>query len=400
MTAPLVRVGDIAEQIRGVTFAKSDAVTQPAPGFVPVLRAGNIQEMGLDYQDLVYVPADRVRDKQRVKRNDILIAASSGSLEAVGKAARSLTDFEGGFGAFCKVLRPRSDVDPSYFAHYFKTSAYRREVSSLAEGANINNLKTAHLDELLIPLPPLCEQRRIAAILDHADALRSRRRQALAHLEDLTQSIYLNMFGDPMANPSGYQTAELGEVTSKIGSGATPRGGSSSYTTAGIALIRSMNVRDEGFTDRNLAFINDDQARLLSGVVVERDDVLLNITGASVARVSRAPAQVLPARVNQHVAILRPDPSRLLPQVLERQLLAPSYKAHLLHLAGGGATREAITKAQIAQLKVLLPPIDTQQEFTRRVEQLRHIQQLGRTSLMEYGLLFSSLQFQAFSGKL
>ena len=184
-------VGDICEQIRGVTYAKSDASDTPQSGYTPILRANNIQDNGrLLLEDFVFVPDSKISPKQRVIPNDVVVAASSGSISVVGKTAQAEDEFDGGFGAFCKVLRPNSEVAPRYFGHYFRTQAYRRIVSHLAAGANINNLKNEHLDNLQIPLPPLAEQKRIAAILDAADALRAKRRESLEQLDTLLQSTF------------------------------------------------------------------------------------------------------------------------------------------------------------------------------------------------------------------
>ena len=114
-------VGDISEQVRGVSYAKKDASAVPLDGYSPVLRANNIGAFGLILDDLVYVPDARISSKQRVLSNDVIVAASSGSLSVVGKAAQARDGFDGGFGAFCKVLRPGIDVDPHYFGHYFRT---------------------------------------------------------------------------------------------------------------------------------------------------------------------------------------------------------------------------------------------------------------------------------------
>lgn len=137
-----------------MSYDKEEASDTPAPGYLPILRAGNITDAGLTFSDLVYVPKGRVSDSQRVRAGDVVIAASSGSLDVVGKAAAAKEDFDGGFGAFCKVLRPRATVDAAYFAHFFRTASYRRRVSSLAAGANINNLRSGHLDDCALPLPP------------------------------------------------------------------------------------------------------------------------------------------------------------------------------------------------------------------------------------------------------
>ena len=103
-------------------------------------------------------------------------------------------------------------IRDSYFAQFFQTTQYRRHVARVAAGANINNLKKEHLDNIEIPLPPIEEQRRIAAVLDAADALRAKRRQALAKLDTLSQAIFIDMFGDPVLNPMGWREAPLTEL--------------------------------------------------------------------------------------------------------------------------------------------------------------------------------------------
>jgi type I restriction enzyme S subunit len=150
----------------------------------------------------------------------------------------------------------------------------------------------------------------------------------------------------------------LGELTTKIGSGATPRGGSNSYKDEGISLIRSQNVLDLQFTTDGLAFIDDEQADGLKNVIVEEKDVLLNITGDSVARVCMVPNFVLPARVNQHVSIIRADTERTLPEYLLYNLI--SQKEELLMQSEIGATRKAITKGMIEQFELKIPPFEEQ----------------------------------------
>jgi type I restriction enzyme, S subunit len=147
-------------------------------------------------------------------------------------------------------------------------------------------------------------------------------------------------------------TVRLGDVCTKIGSGATPRGGQEAYKGGPTALIRSQNIYNHEFKRDGLAYIDDHQASELSNVVVKSGDVLLNITGDSVARCCQVPADVLPARVNQHVAILRPRDDVLDPQFLHYVLVAPKYQARLLALAAAGATRNALTKGMLEDLEV------------------------------------------------
>ena len=148
----------------------------------------------------------------------------------------------------------------------------------------------------------------------------------------------------------------LRDLTKKIGSGATPRGGKNAYQGGDFSLIRSQNILDFQFSFDGLAKINDQQAKALSNVEVLEGDVLLNITGDSVARCCQVDPVSLPARVNQHVCIIRPDRKKLDARFLKYFLLEPNKKRHLLTLASAGATRNALTKGMVEELEI--PAID------------------------------------------
>ena len=160
---------------------------------------------------------------------------------------------------------------------------------------------------------------------------------------------------------SEWSPVALAEVCTKVGSGATPRGGKEVYLQEGpYALIRSQNVYNDRFEHEGLAYIDEQQASALRNVEVLKDDVLLNITGDSVARACQVPPDVLPARVNQHVAIVRPDPAKLEPRYLHYSLVSPEMQVRLLSWAGQGATRNALTKGMIESLEIPLPPLPEQ----------------------------------------
>lgn len=338
------------------------------------------------------------RARQLVRAGDVLVSTVRPNLNGV---ARVPPEFDGATAStgFC-VLRPKpSSLDGDYVFQWVKSSHFVSEMVRRATGASYPAVSDRIVFESKVPLPPLPQQRRLAEILNKADALRANRRAALAHLDVLTQSIFLDMFGDPATNPKGWPEVPLGSHASKIGSGATPLGGEAAYKNTGIALIRSMNVRDGRFSRDGLAFIDDHQAARLDGVVVEADDVLLNITGASVARVCRAPREVLPARVNQHVAIIRPT-GGFDPRFLEQCMLYPSMKHRLLRIAGAGATREAITKDAIERLTVIQPPREKQDSFASLVRLREALEVVKGNHLTGADALFVSLQHLAFHGEL
>ena len=157
---------------------------------------------------------------------------------------------------------------------------------------------------------------------------------------------------------------KLINLCTKIGSGATPKGGKNSYLGGSISLIRSQNVLHNDFTYEGLVYINDDQASKLSNVLIEEDDVLLNITGDSVARCCNVPKEVIPARVNQHVMIIRTKKDVLCPYFLKYFLISKGTQDLLLNLSSAGATRKALTKAMIENLEIIDLNINTQKSIS------------------------------------
>lgn len=161
-----------------------------------------------------------------------------------------------------------------------------------------------------------------------------------------------------------WEKVSLRDYTTKIGSGVTPKGGASVYQDSGVALFRSQNIYNGIFFDKGLAFINEVIAEKMKSVEVLEGDVLLNITGDSVARCCYAPVDFLPGRVNQHVAIVRADKEKLHSKFLMYQLISPLMQNTMLSYAeGAGATRNALTKGIIEDLKINLPPLPTQRKI-------------------------------------
>ena len=171
-----------------------------------------------------------------------------------------------------------------------------------------------------------------------------------------------------MSLPDGWAEVPLAEIATKVGSGATPKGGAENYAQAGVPLIRSMNVVFFGFKRAGLAYLDDAQAAALANVEVRADDVLLNITGASIGRVTVAPTWVDGARVNQHVCIVRTG-GAIEPRLLAAYLSSPAMQTQI---AGDhyGMTRQALTKAQILGFFVPVPPINEQQRIADKLNTL------------------------------
>mgnify|MGYP000866743019 CR=1 FL=1 len=393
-----VALGELFHFIRNGMNVKQDK----SGSGLPITRIETIADGTVDPSRVGYAGLTETDSSNWLLQDGDILLSHINSVSHIGKCAiyRGVpSKLVHGMNLLC-LRSDRSKVDPEFAKYLLRSSQFRlRLANCIKEAVNQASVSIGDLQAIAVSVPPLPEQRRIAEILDKADGLRAKRRAALAQLDTLTQSIFLDMFGDPATNPKGWPQVPIGDHASKIGSGATPRGGEESYKAAGITLIRSMNVRDGAFLRDGLAFIDDEQAAQLEGVVVETDDVLLNITGASVARVCRAPADVLPARVNQHVAIIRPT-ATFNPHFLEQYLLSPSVKERLLKIARAGATREAITKSAIEQFKVIRPPRELQDQFAARVAASEGTYRQMRAALSEMDSLFASLQHRAFRGEL
>lgn len=396
-----VKLKKYIEIVRGVNYKSNEVYDYKNDNTTGILRANNISNNGMfNFEKIIYVDNKNIKNEQMIKNGDIVIAMSSGSKNLVGKAAQAKQNLNFAFGAFCSVVRPKN-INSDFLGFYFLTDYYRNKISELSTGININNLRKDYIENLdiMVPLDPK-EQEKIVQVLDPMSNIIRLREKCISHAQDLIPALFQEMFGDPINNNKNYSCESLKKLCSKIGSGATPRGGKESYLKEGISFVRSMNVHDGIFQYKDLAFINDEQAKLLDNVELQESDVLINITGASVARTCIVPKEILPARVNQHVSILRCT-GRLNPYFLNVLLYFQTTKQKLLDLANSkGATREAITKQQLELFKIILPPIEQQEFFAEKVQEIEAYIKTQQAELENAKQMFQSLLHHAFTGEL
>ena len=292
-------------------------------------------------------------------------------------------------------LAPNDSIDKDYL-FYFMPIALKR-IEEKTPFVTVKHLSAKELNKIEIPILPLEEQRKIAETLSKVDELIAFRDRQLAKLDELVKARFVEMFGNPIENTMNWPKKLLRDITTKIGSGATPKGGRESYPNAGVSLIRSMNVYDGQFLYKDLAHLTDEQATQLNGVTVEAEDVLVNITGASVARSCVVPKDVLPARVNQQVAIVRCNRELLNPIFTNKMFINNEFKKALLSIGeSGGATRQAITKKQLEELSVVVPPLSIQNEFFTFSECVDQQKQTVQQSLDKLELMKKALMQEYF----
>ena len=280
-------------------------------------------------------------------------------------------------------------VEPDYLDLTLHSKRAMQYYKSKLRGttARRRSLPTPTLLAMKIYLPSKAEQKLFVTKLQDVQSTVNTLKCLLAKLDTLVRSRFVEMFGDPVLNPMGWEVKCLKELTTK--------GGDANYKDEGISLIRSMNVYNGYFDYEGLAHIDDSQAALLDNVSIELGDVLLNITGASVARCCTVPEDILPARVNQHVCILRCKDA-LTPLFLNAALISDQYQSKLWSMAEAGATRQALSKEKIESLTIITPPLAMQNQFADFVAQADKSKLVIRKLLEKQELLRAKLMQEYF----
>ena len=383
----MAKLGEYIEQIRGVSYKPDDLHQSLNKDSVILLRANNIQDGILNFDDVVYVDKSKVKSIQYLQKGDILVCASSGSKDLVGKASYVKENMNVTFGAFCKIVRPKIST-PKYIAHYFQSSIYRKAISNLSSGANINNIRNEHIDELTIFLPNEDIQVRIVNLLDKISNLIDLRKEQLSKLDELVKSRFIEMFGDC----NKYRKLE--DFSVLITKGASPKWQGVDYTDYGTLFVTSENVR-EGFLDLSKKKyldnkINDIQPRS----VLKRNDILINIVGASTGRSAIYDCDEL-ANINQAVALVRIDFTSINKTYLITYLNSPQAIEMYGKMKKGGA-RDNLSLKNISDLQIPVPKSELQNQFATFVEQTDKSKFEVKQSLEQLETLKKSLMQQYF----
>jgi len=408
-------VNQLCERIRGVSYKKGDASNIPEKGYVPILRANNIgDDATLNYDGLVYVPADKVSAKQKLKVGDVVVAMSTGSSRVIGKTAQLNQEWQGAFGAFCGVLRPKNNVDARYFGHYFKTKEYRNGISGLAAGTNINNIKAEHFDEIEIPLPSLEEQRRIADKLDILLAKVNKCKSRLERIPEILKRFRQSVLADACSGKltedwreengaSAPIECRLGDALMDIRYGTAKK---CEPNTSGVAVLRIPNVIHGEISHNDLKYTQL-AAKEYSTLKLQAGDVLVIRSNGSISLVG-APALVTKAEAGfafaGYLIRLRTDASKLVPAYLNYCLQSPQIRTQYGFTARSTSGVHNINGKEIASLSVNLPSLHEQKEIVRRINSLfEHARKLeerfekGKTAFLR---ISESILSKAFRGEL
>jgi type I restriction enzyme S subunit len=286
-----------------------------------------------------------------------------------------------------------SEVDGTYLALFLQSVAHR--LASAARGATIKGVQRRDVAEIDVPLPPLPEQRRIAAILDQADELRTKRRQALTLLDELRASV-TGEFLEQQSTDSDIRT--IREVASLVTKGTTPTSLGYAYTDGGVPFLRVQDLTKNSLENSpTVLYVSDETHDALARSKIIPGDVLLSIAG-TIGRTAVVPVNSVEMNCNQAVAIIRPN-EKILSVYLGSWLDSTSAKSQI-GLEAVTATIANLSLGVISKLKLPLPTIARQRELVLKLEELEKVKGDAIKSLNAFEELFASLQHRAFRGEL
>ena len=393
----VARIEDFCSTGTGGTPPRDRADRYFDGGTIPWVKSGELRESILtNTEEHVTEKALKETGIKLVPSGAILLAMYGATVGRLGILGVPATTNQ----AVCHIIPDPTQADIRYLFHSLRT----RVPALLARrvGGAQPNISQGIVRDLDIPLPPLAEQRRIAEVLDRAEALRAKRRAALAQLDSLTQSFFLDLFGDP-ASKGWAMTNIAGIAKTADGSIRTGPFGSqllhSEFTDSGIAVLGIDNAATNEFRWGEHRFISEVKYLQLKRYTVYPGDVLITIMGTC-GRCAVVPDDIPLAINTKHLCCITLDAARCLPVFLHAYFLQhPIARLYLLQTAKG-AIMSGLNMGIIKEMPIPLAPIDLQHEFARQVGAVEKLRAAQRTSLAELDALFASLQSCAFKGEL
>ena len=378
-------LGSLCQFLNGGTPPKSES--RYFEGDIPWITSADITSPIVDTaRSFITDEAVGASATNKVPTGTVLLVTRTG----VGKVAVAGVDLC--FSQDITALLPDKDrLDTAYLVHFLRTK--QDYLLSMARGATIKGVTRNVVADLVIPLPPLPEQRRIAAILGQTDALRAKRREALAQLDRLAQSVFVEMFGDPETNPKNLRKSAISDIA-EVSTGSTPSRGSGDFYGGSIPWVKTTEVTGEVIHDTEEK-LTEAGLRSIRGKLHPVNSILVAMYGQGQTR-GRAALLALEASCNQACGVIRPS-EHYLPRFMFAQLLLGYDRLRAL---GRGGNQENLNLQLLGAFEVLVPPLAIQQAFVTRMSAIDALTAMHRTALAELDALFASLQHRAFRGEL
>ncbi|EHV9705078.1 restriction endonuclease subunit S [Vibrio parahaemolyticus] len=394
MSWPLVKLTEVAEVN---PRCSKDIDEDQIVSFVAMASAS---EEGVLLGEEPKILKDTKKGFTYFERGDVLLAKITPCFEN-GKSLRPYQiKHQVGFGSteFHVVRADLEKLDPTYLFYLLWSDAFRfLGTNAMAGAAGQKRVGTPFLKQLEIPLPPLEEQKRIAAILDKADVIRQKRKQAIDLADEFLRSVFLDMFGDPVTNPKGWEIKAIGELATKVTDGEhqTPK-----REEKGYKLLSARNVQ-HGFLDvenEKVDYVGEAEfQRITKRLSISKSDVLLSCSG-TIGRVSMNTLNE-PFCLVRSVAVIRLADNGVIPEFLVGYLGTSALQA-IMKKEANSSGQPNLFQNQIKQLKVLVPPLELQAKYKRFLDHYKEKKASLISGNEQQALLFKSLSQKAFSGQL
>ena len=386
-------MSELASQIRGVSYKPTDLHDELNKDSVILLRANNINEGLINFDDVIYVDKKKVSSEQYLQKGDILICASSGSKNLVGKAAQVQFDGEYTFGAFCKVVRP-TKISPIYLGMYFQSPGYRTLISSLAQGANINNIKSEHIDTLWVNTYEEETQIRITQILEKIIGIIQARKEELLQLDNLVKARFIELFGNFIYDRDKWQICEVGDVADTIDpqpSHRTPPVFSDGVPYIGIAEC-NYRTRLIDFEKARKVGQNVLQEQMERYTLDEGDFIIGKI--GTIGKPFFVPTEQT-YTLSANTVLIKPVKKKVNPQYLFA-IFQSEYMDRIIDAEKKSTSQPAFGIQKVRRIEIPMPPMELQEQFAAFVEQTDKSKLAVQQSLEKLETLKKSLMQQYF----
>ncbi|WP_296130212.1 restriction endonuclease subunit S [Pseudomonas sp. Ga0074129] len=395
MIASRKKLGDLCNLVTKGTTPTSVGFDFAEHG-VPFLRIQNISGSTVSLDDVLYIEENthNALGRSKIRPGDFLITIAG----TIGRTAIVPPGFpESNCNQAVAILRfDEAKLWPKFLLYWLSTEDATGQISGRKVTATISNLSLGQIKELEIPLPPLSEQKRIADILDKADAIRRKRQQAIHLADDFLLAVFLDMFGDPATNPKGWEVSSLDQHLEFLTSGS--RGWAKYYSDSGSKFIRIQNVGKNKLLLTDMAYVNAPKGAEAARTKIQTGDVLLSIT-ADLGRSSVVTSDIEDGYVNQHLAILRLKKDELNSRYLSAYLSSDAGVRQFF-VKNKSAVKAGINFSDIRSLEIQVPPISLQRSYENLYERVMGFQLKQSENLDVAEATFSSLSQKAFSGQL
>lgn len=390
----ITTLGEVSEFIngdRGKNYPnQKDFITTG----IPFINAGHIQNGNINFDSMNYISDQKFNclGSGKVQHNDILYCLR-GSL---GKNAIVNDIKKGAIASSLVIIRPHKNISTKYLYYFLNSPLGKTEIYKYDNGSSQPNLSAKSVKSYKIPLPPIASQRRIADILDKADEIIRKRKEAIALTEQLQKSIFLDMFGDPVINPKGWEVKRLEDVTTKITDGVHAK---PEYTATGIPFISVKDITTGELVFDNCKFISEESHfKYTRRHKPEYGDILYTKVGATYGR---------PALVNVRkefsiyvsVALLKPNREIIKSEFLKEVMATSAVKSQADKSIKGIGVPD-LHLNMIKNFLIPVPTISIQDEFIKKAKKINQQKIQLELHLQESENLFNSLLQKAFKGEL